>query len=240
MLNSENQIKSESLWENNGRQRSKISESPSRLKHYCIVIWHFQYNRYIRKLHLSCIDHYDSHVLWKTVNIWRQIPYKYWSLLLISGSFECREVFLSQIYSVVSWRSSGWSDTVKKSKAFGGSQKWTFDSQQSKLSEVKTGLSLENMGEQRVLEEAQAELSKRMKALADPAALAMKSTRFILRQRWWAWMSISHNIFDIQGVCYLAWTPLLYLESSWTELFPLVLSQSHPLPSILLRKKYKS
>ena len=138
MLNSENQIKSESLWENNGRQRSKISESPSRLKHYCIVIWHFQYNRYIRKLHLSCIDHYDSHVLWKTVNIWRQIPYKYWSLLLISGSFECREVFLSQIYSVVSWRSSGWSDTVKKSKAFGGSQKWTFDSQQSKLLEKKS------------------------------------------------------------------------------------------------------
>ena len=131
-------IKSESLWENNGRQRSKISESPSRLKHYCIVIWHFQYNRYIRKLHLSCIDHYDSHVLWKTVNIWRQIPYKYWSLLLISGSFECREVFLSQIYSVVSWRSSGWSDTVKKSKAFGGSQKWTFESQQSKLSEKKS------------------------------------------------------------------------------------------------------
>ena len=34
-----------------------------------------------------------------------------------------------------------------------------------------------NMGEQRVLEEAQAELSKRMKALADPAALAMKTTR---------------------------------------------------------------
>ena len=96
------------------------------------------------------------------------------------------------------------------------------------------------MGEQRVLEEAQAELSKRMKALADPAALAMKSTRFILRQRWWAWMSISHNIFDIQGVCYLAWTPLLYLESSWTELLPLVLSQSHPLPSILLRTEYKS
>ena len=57
--------------------------------------------------------------------------------------------------------------------------------QQSKLLEkkVKTGLSLENMGEQRVLEEAQAELSKRMKALADPAALAMKSTRLILRQR---------------------------------------------------------
>jgi len=36
------------------------------------------------------------------------------------------------------------------------------------------------MGEQQVLEEAQAELNKRMKALADPAALAMKATRSLL------------------------------------------------------------
>ena len=33
------------------------------------------------------------------------------------------------------------------------------------------------MGEQQVLEEAQAELNKRVKALADPAAIAMKATR---------------------------------------------------------------
>ena len=38
-------------------------------------------------------------------------------------------------------------------------------------------LSTDKMGEQQVLEEAQAELNKRMKALADPAALAMKATR---------------------------------------------------------------
>ena len=119
------------------------------------------------------------------MSTWSQIPQLYWSLLLISGSFECREVFLSQIWAV-SWPSIGGSDTRKKSEAFPGSQKWTFDSQQSKVNfqkpSVKTGLasvvkSCYHMGEQRVLEEAQAELSKRMKALADPAALAMKTTR---------------------------------------------------------------
>ena len=59
--------------------------------------------------------------------------------------------------------------TVKRGLSAVSSQNLTFGGQKQS--------SVEKMGEQRVLEEAQAELSKRMKALADPAALAMKTTR---------------------------------------------------------------
>ena len=59
------------------------------------------------------------HKLWA----WCQIPWIYRSVLLISGSFECRKVFLSPIWAA-SWRSTARSDTGKKSTAFHCSQKW--------------------------------------------------------------------------------------------------------------------
>ena len=65
---------------------------------------------------------------------------------------------------------------VKSGLSAFNSQKRTISTQNLTFGGQKQS-SMEKMGEQQVLEEAQAELSKRMKALADPAALAMKTTR---------------------------------------------------------------
>ena len=152
---------------------------------------------------VSLYVYFLLHKLW----VWCQICWIYRSVLLISGSFECRKVFLSPIWAA-SWRSTARSDPGKKSAAFHCSQKWLskvgcqektirtwasglggVTNDQSKivrLTALNNWTSTDKMGEQQVLEEAQAELNKRVKALADPAALAMKATR---------WHSISKNCF---------------------------------------------
>ena len=120
------------------RQGSTFWKATGECTRFAILIRSAIYSSTFDEIYtLNCLSPLNK------MSTWSQIPQLYWSLLLISGSFECREVFLSQIWAV-SWPSIGGSDTPKKSEAFPGSQKWTFGSQQSKVNfqkpSVKTGL----------------------------------------------------------------------------------------------------